>query len=157
MRHTQRRHWHSSTPCYLMGGGTAWRPGASELAGAGVLLLPGQHLYPDVCMPSFLLPPVCSPTPGPSTLRYNHSQPPTTAPRPASCSKRGVLLDITSLPDAEALTRAERNLCATERYLPAQYLAVKAAALRLQDQKGRVSRQDVTRMPFQVDEQRMAR
>ena len=37
----------------------------------------------------------------------------------------------------------ERVLCSTERYLPAQYLAVKAAALRLQEQQGSVSRADM--------------
>ena len=54
----------------------------------------------------------------------------------------------------------ERTLCATERYLPAQYLAVKAAALKLQEQRGgRLSRADFQRhlAPFQVDPQRMAR
>lgn len=48
-------------------------------------------------------------------------------------------------------------LCATERYLPAQYLAVKAAALKLQEQRGRVARADILRLPFQVDPQRMQR
>ena len=54
----------------------------------------------------------------------------------------------------------ERTLCATERYLPAQYLAVKAAALKLQEQRGgRLPRADFQRhlAPFQVDPQRMAR
>lgn len=44
----------------------------------------------------------------------------------------------------------ERALCATERYLPAQYLAVKAALLRVQDVKGHVSRADVAQLPFKV-------
>lgn len=68
-----------------------------------------------------------------------------------------MLLDISSLPDVGPLSRAERALCAAERYLPAQYLAVKAAALRLQEARGRVTRQDVQRLPFQVDDQRLAR
>ncbi|KAI7838949.1 hypothetical protein COHA_007308 [Chlorella ohadii] len=71
--------------------------------------------------------------------------------------KRGVLLDITSLPDAEPLSRQERHLCAAERYLPAQYLAIKAAALKLQDARGRLPRQDFLRLPFQVDPGRMQR
>ncbi|PRW56050.1 histone acetyltransferase complex component [Chlorella sorokiniana] len=71
--------------------------------------------------------------------------------------KRGVLLDITSLPDSEPLSRQERNLCATERYLPAQYLAIKAAALKLQEARGRLPRQDFLRLPFQVDPGRMQR
>lgn len=51
----------------------------------------------------------------------------------------------------------ERNLCATERYLPAQYLAIKAAALKLQEARGRLPRQDFLRLPFQVDPGRMQR
>ncbi|KAL4853568.1 Transcriptional adapter ADA2 [Chlorella vulgaris] len=71
--------------------------------------------------------------------------------------KRGVLLDITSLPDAEPLNQQERTLCATERYLPAQYLAIKAAVLKQQEQRGRVPRAEILRLPFQVDAQRMQR
>ncbi len=56
-----------------------------------------------------------------------------------------------------AYSLQERVLCATERYLPAQYLAVKAAALKLQEQRGRVPRADFQRLPFQVDPQRMQR
>jgi len=51
----------------------------------------------------------------------------------------------------------ERHLCAAERYLPAQYLAIKAAALKLQDARGRLPRQDFLRLPFQVDPGRMQR
>ncbi|GAB4822858.1 hypothetical protein N2152v2_009904 [Parachlorella kessleri] len=72
-------------------------------------------------------------------------------------ARRGVLLDITSLPDAEALTQKERALCSTERYLPAQYLAVKAALLKIQEGKGHVSRADVKQLPFQVDPARLLR
>lgn len=133
-------------------------------------------------------------------------------PLSCPCSKRGVLLDITSLPDAEPLSRQvgtervaalgimqamhapahlpaafapallapgpltprtahrplspppvatllpqERHLCAAERYLPAQYLAIKAAALKLQEARGRLPRQDFLRLPFQVDPGRMQR
>lgn len=48
-------------------------------------------------------------------------------------------------------------LCAAERYLPAQYLAIKAAVLKLQEQRGRVAKSDIQRLPFQVDPQRMQR
>lgn len=51
----------------------------------------------------------------------------------------------------------ERTLCATERYLPAQYLAIKAAVLKQQEQRGRVPRAEILRLPFQVDAQRMQR
>ncbi|KAL4451456.1 hypothetical protein ABPG75_007118 [Micractinium tetrahymenae] len=71
--------------------------------------------------------------------------------------KRGVLLDITSLPDVEPLSQRERNLCAAERYLPAQYLAIKAAVLKLQETKGRVPRGEMLKLPFQVDPQRLQR
>lgn len=40
---------------------------------------------------------------------------------------------------------------------PKQYLAVKAATLEVQAQKGRVAKADVLRLPFHVDAQRMGR
>ena len=46
--------------------------------------------------------------------------------------------------------RQERNLCAAERYLPAQYLAIKAAILKQQELKGRVPRNDILKLPFKV-------
>lgn len=111
--------------------------------------------------------------------------------------KRGTLLDITALPDAEVLLqqvdsrgmgagsacnagdvmgspcqlqprrhilsiqcpshtlltrsrRQERHLCASERYLPAQYLAIKAAVLEVQERRGVVTPGDVTALPFKV-------
>lgn len=71
--------------------------------------------------------------------------------------RRGVLLDITVLPDAESLSGPERMLCAAERYLPAQYLAVKAAALELQAKNGGVTKQDLLGLPFKVIPSRMER
>lgn len=72
-------------------------------------------------------------------------------------TKRGILLDVTSLPDAEPLTQDERSLCASERYLPAQYLAVKANIMRKQEQNGFVTRNDILSQPFAVDEERSLR
>ncbi|PSC69078.1 transcriptional adapter ADA2-like isoform X1 [Micractinium conductrix] len=72
-------------------------------------------------------------------------------------NKRGVLLDITALPDVGPLSQRERNLCAAERYLPAQYLAIKAAILKQQELKGRVPRNDILKLPFKVDPARMQR
>ncbi|KAL6768288.1 hypothetical protein ACKKBF_B38535 [Auxenochlorella protothecoides x Auxenochlorella symbiontica] len=71
--------------------------------------------------------------------------------------KRGTLLDITALPDAEVLLQQERHLCASERYLPAQYLAIKASVLEVQERRGVVTPGDVTALPFKVDVQRMLR
>ena len=72
-------------------------------------------------------------------------------------AKRGILLDVTSLPDSEPLTQEERRLCATERYLPAQYLAVKAAMMRKQEEEGFVTKKDILSLPFAVDEERSLR
>lgn len=44
----------------------------------------------------------------------------------------------------------ERHLCATERYLPAQYLAIKAEVVALQQAQGCVRPEDVTSLPFKV-------
>lgn len=44
--------------------------------------------------------------------------------------RRGTLLDIAALPDSEPLNQQERNLCATERYLPAQLVAIKGDLLQ---------------------------
>lgn len=44
----------------------------------------------------------------------------------------------------------ERRLCAAERYLPAQYLAIKAEVLAIQEDKGSVKPEDVTALPFKV-------
>ena len=71
-------------------------------------------------------------------------------------TRRGVILDIAALPDIEPLNASERNLCAHQRYLPAQYLAVKAEALRMQDEQGYVSVDDLQKLPFKVSEGRMA-
>lgn len=72
-------------------------------------------------------------------------------------SQRGVALDITSLPDAVPLTGPERALCATERYLPAQLLAIKAAAAEIKAKTGKLEKQDMLSLPFKVDPQRMIR
>lgn len=72
-------------------------------------------------------------------------------------TKRGILLDVTSLPDTGPLTHDERNLCASERYLPAQYLAVKAEIMKKQEQNGFVTRNDILSQPFAVDEERSLR
>lgn len=72
-------------------------------------------------------------------------------------TKRGILLDVTSLPDADPLTQDERNLCASERYLPAQYLAVKAEIMKKQEQNGHVTKNDILSQPFAVDEERSLR
>ncbi|EIE22880.1 hypothetical protein COCSUDRAFT_1634, partial [Coccomyxa subellipsoidea C-169] len=45
-------------------------------------------------------------------------------------ARRGVALDITALPGLDALSAKERELCASVRMLPGQYLSVKAAMLR---------------------------
>ena len=71
-------------------------------------------------------------------------------------TRRGVLLDIASLPDIEPLNASERSLCANQRYLPAQYLCVKAEAMRLQAEKGSVSLEDMYKMPFKVSQGRTA-
>ncbi len=71
-------------------------------------------------------------------------------------TRRGVLLDIASLPDIESLNAQERSLCANQRYLPAQYLCVKAEAMRLQAEKGSVSLDDMFKMPFKVSQGRTA-
>jgi transcriptional adapter 2-alpha len=71
-------------------------------------------------------------------------------------TRRGVLLDIASLPDIEPLNAQERSLCANQRYLPAQYLCVKAEAMRIQDEKGSVSLDDMFKMPFKVSQGRTA-
>lgn len=71
-------------------------------------------------------------------------------------TRRGVLLDIASLPDIEPLNAQERSLCASQRYLPAQYLCVKAEAMRLQAEKGSVSLDDMFKMPFKVSQGRTA-
>ena len=65
--------------------------------------------------------------------------------------KRGVLLDITCLPDVRPLSRRERELCSAERFLPAQYLALKADVAAQQAQRGSVSRADVQALPYLVD------
>lgn len=72
-------------------------------------------------------------------------------------AKRGILLDVTSLPDSEPLTQEERRLCATERYLPAQYLAVKASMMKKQEEEGFVTKKDILSLPFAVDEERSLR
>lgn len=72
-------------------------------------------------------------------------------------TRRGVLLDVAALPDTGPLTENERSLCAMERFLPAQYLAVKAEAAKMQSEKGSVSRADVQGLPFLVDPDRSAR
>ena len=71
-------------------------------------------------------------------------------------TRRGVLLDIAALPDIEPLTARERSLCANQRYLPAQYLAVKADALQIQAEKGVVSVEDMLQLPFKVSQVRVA-
>ena len=55
-----------------------------------------------------------------------------------------------SLPSSQCFLAQERALCSSERYLPAQYLAVKAALLKIQEGKGHVSRADVKQLPFHV-------
>ena len=72
-------------------------------------------------------------------------------------AKRGILLDLTSLPDSEPLTQEERRLCASERYLPSQYLAVKAAIMKKQDEHGFVTKTDMLSLPFAVDDERSLR
>lgn len=71
--------------------------------------------------------------------------------------QRGVLLDIASLPDGDPLTVKERRLCANERYLPAQYLAMKAEMAALQERQGFVSREDVEALPFLIGKDRAGR
>jgi transcriptional adapter 2-alpha len=70
---------------------------------------------------------------------------------------RGALLDVAALPDAPPLSAAERELCAKERYLPAQYLAVKAEVAAAQAAAGSVPRALVLALPFAVDAGRAAR
>ena len=72
-------------------------------------------------------------------------------------AKRGVTLDVTSLPDSAPLNEEERRLCANERYLPAQYLAIKADVLRLQQTKGLVRKADMLALPYAVDGERLIR
>jgi transcriptional adapter 2-alpha len=72
-------------------------------------------------------------------------------------AKRGVLLDVTSLPDSGPLNEEERRLCANERYLPAQYLAIKSDILRIQDKNGFVTRRDMLELAYAVDQERSLR
>ena len=71
-------------------------------------------------------------------------------------ARRGVLLDIAALPDIEPLNSRERALCANQRYLPAQYLAIKADTVRMQSEKGAVSLQDMLKLPYKVSQVRTA-
>lgn len=71
--------------------------------------------------------------------------------------RRGVLLDVSSLPDSVPLDGRERELCANERYLPAQYLAIKQEALKIQKEKGLCSKEDVLSLPFLVEKSRVGR
>lgn len=72
-------------------------------------------------------------------------------------AKRGVTLDVTSLPDSEPLNMEERRLCCNERYLPAQYLSIKDDVLRIQQTQGYVTRQDIIALPYSVDYERALR
>ena len=72
-------------------------------------------------------------------------------------AKRGILMDLTSLPDVAPLTQSERRLCATERYLPAQYLAIKAEIMKKQEKNGHVSKNDILSLPYAVDMERSLR
>ncbi len=72
-------------------------------------------------------------------------------------AKRGVTLDLTSLPDSAPLNEEERRLCTNERYLPAQYLAIKADVLRLQQRNGLVRTGDMLGLPYAVDGERLIR
>ncbi|KDD74141.1 hypothetical protein H632_c1538p0, partial [Helicosporidium sp. ATCC 50920] len=71
--------------------------------------------------------------------------------------RRGVLLDLDSLPDHGALEAEEVALCAQERYLPAQYLAIKAAALGRLRARGGLEPADMPALPFDVDAARIVR
>lgn len=71
--------------------------------------------------------------------------------------RRGVLLDAASLPDSVSLDEKELDLCVNERYLPAQYLAIKHEALKIQQEKGRCTKEDVVGLPFFVEEARVGR
>ncbi len=53
-------------------------------------------------------------------------------------------------PSRAARALQERSLCAAERYLPAQYLAIKATVLKLQETRGRVPRGEMLKLPFQA-------
>ena len=72
-------------------------------------------------------------------------------------AKRGVTLDVTSLPDSEPLNMEERRLCCNERYLPAQYLSIKDDVLRIQQTQGYVTKQDIIALPYSVDYERALR
>jgi hypothetical protein len=58
-------------------------------------------------------------------------------------SRRGVGLDICCQPGLQQLSRAERELCAQLRLLPAHYLCLKDHLMRDGVQNGFISRQDV--------------
>eukprot|EP00887_Chlorella_sp_A99_P002907 scaffold6.g2907.t1 len=64
-----------------------------------------------------------------------------------------------TLPDGRgAGLQRERQLCACERYLPAQYLAVKALALRMQEEGGAVSRAAFQAgLPYELTSDRSSR
>jgi transcriptional adapter 2-alpha len=72
-------------------------------------------------------------------------------------ARRGVLLDVTSLPDSGPLNEEERRLCANERYLPAQYLAIKSEILKIQEKNGFVTGEDMLDLPYAVDQERSLR
>lgn len=72
-------------------------------------------------------------------------------------ARRGVTLDVTALPDSEPLDAEERRLCCNERYLPAQYLAIKTEILKIQEKNGVVTKHDMLALPFAVDGERALR
>lgn len=72
-------------------------------------------------------------------------------------TRRGALLDIAALPDAEPLNQQERFLCATERYLPAQFLAIKAETLRVAGGQDPAPPPHLQQPPFRIDPERSAR
>lgn len=57
-------------------------------------------------------------------------------------ARRGVALDVSCLPGIELLSARERELCASARLLPPQYLALKDMLLRDSAQHGGISRAD---------------
>lgn len=72
-------------------------------------------------------------------------------------AKRGILLDVSSIPDVGPLNQSERKLCAAERYLPAQYLTIKAEIMKKQERNGYVVKNDILSLPFAVDQERSLR
>ena len=72
------------------------------------------------------------------------------------CGRSGVALDITCLPGVENLTGRERELCATQRLLPAHFLLLKETLMREVELNGPLTRSEA-RTLFRLEPARAQR